>query len=585
MANLQPLNTISEFKFDYEVREDIKEFFKSRNYTLIIDRNINNFSCKAKYICCCGTQYDRTIKDVKKTLMCKICKNKKENNIQNTEKIIDNIKWIRVDGGWVSEDGRAKNVYDLTLTIQDRGRVYINKCKQKLNILIAKAFKLTNYEKLDIDKTYKIIHIDGDVSNNNINNLIITNEEKNNIESKKNSPKNKNIENKDINIIKQQINLIDDNYVELEFIDSDTDTDLIEVKCETTKNNYTYNFEFLFNYIDSSNYLNIPTEISTELYKNLNNETFKNDLLNWCVQNIKIPDNIISFDKCLKDLNNYNKSINTEIINNVIVANNVGNTFLNYYVLKDLLNSTSRKYNFIKYWNTPELKKNIICRTLINLQPKTIVFNSFIQSYGYMYNKVNNFPANVARSIYNKYGGKNVLDFCSGFGGRLLGFWNSNCEKYIGIDPNKNINYMQILNKLKTNCPKNKDVKIYRKCAEELDFKSFNTIFDCVFTSPPYYNLEVYTNDNTQSYNKYPQYNDWLNNFLWVCLNKSIEVLKSGGYLIINIKNIKKYNIADDMNNYLSTIKSLQRLPDIEMVQARRFYKKSKELLYVYQKL
>jgi len=569
MANLQP----------FEVRYDIKEFFKSRNYTLIIDRNITNFSCKAKYICCCGNEYDRTIKDVKKTLMCKICKNKKEINIENIQKIIDGIKWIRVDGGWVSEDGQAKNLYDLTLSIQDRGRVYINKSKQKLDNLIAKAFKILNYEKLGVDKTYNIIHIDNDVSNNSVNNLKITND------VKEKSPKKTLCENKDIYEIKQQINLNED-YVELEFVEENNDdNDLIEFKCETMKNKYSYNFEFLFKYIDSTNYINIPTEISKELYENLNNEKFKNDLLNWCVENIKIPDNIIKYDKSVSDLNNFNKSVNSEIINNIIIANNVGNAFLNYYVLKDILNSTSRKYNFINYWNTPELKKNIINRTLTNLQPKTIVFNSFIQSYGYMYNKVSNFPCNVARSIYNKYGGKNVLDFCSGFGGRLLGFWNSSCEKYVGIDPNKNINYVDILQKLKTTYSKNKEVKLYRKCAEELDFKSFNTIFDCVFTSPPYFNLEVYTNDNNQCYNKYPQYNDWLNKFLWVCLNKSIEVLKSGGYLIINIKNIKKYNIADDMNNYLSNLKTLQRLPDIEMVQSRKFYKKNKELLYVYQKV
>ena len=568
---LDILNETGEFK----VREDIIEFFKTRNYKLIINTDILNLSYKVKYICCCGNEYFRVIKDVKKTVMCKICKIKKENNIENIQKIVDGIKWIRIDGGWVSETGKAKNLYGVEMTIQNN-RVLINKSKQKLNNLIAKAFKLFNYEKLDVDKTYKIIHIDGDVLNNAITNLKITNEKllkKINLKipAKMKSKAILNTESKE-------------NYIELNFLDSDSDSDLIEIECENKKSN-TYNFEYLFKYIDSNNYINIPPEISQELYENLNNEIFKNDLLNWCVENIKIPDNIIDYDKCLRDLYNFNKSVNSEIINNTITANNVGNIFLNYYVLKDILNSSNKKYNFINYWNNLQLKKNIINRTLINLQPKSIVFNSFIQSYGYMYNKVSNFPPNVANSIYNMFGGDNVLDFCSGFGGRLLGFWNSNCKTYVGIDPNKNINYKGILNELQQKYSKNKKVKIYRKCAEELDFKSFNTIFDCVFTSPPYFNLEVYTNDNNQCYNKYPQYNDWLNKFLWVCLNKSIEVLKSGGYLIINIKNIKKYNIADDMNNYLLSIKKLQRLPDIEMIQSRKFLKKNKEFLYVYQKL
>ena len=570
--NKVKLLDISNEYGEFKVREDIIEFFKNRNYKLIINSDILNLSYKVKYICCCENEYIRVIKDIKKTLMCKICKIKKENNIQHVEKIIDNIKWIRIEGGWISETGKVKNLYDVEMTTRNN-RVLINKTKQNLTQLIVKAFKIPNYEKLDVDKTYKIIHIDGNINNNNINNLKITNEKKTCQRLE---------ENPDGFLKTAKLNLPHPGFLKTE-TKVDNDSDIIELDCENIEN--IYNFDFLFKYIDSTNYINIPSEISQELYLNLNNEVYKNDLLNWCVENIKIPDNIIPVDKHLNDLNNFNKSINTEIIDNKIVANNTGNTFLNYYMLKDILNSTSKKCNFGNYWNTPELKKTIISRTLINLQPKTIIFNSFIQSYGYMYNKVNNFPCNVACSIYNKYGGNNILDFCSGFGGRLLGFWNSNCKKYIGIDPNKNINYKGILKILQEKCSKNKKIKIYRKCAEELDFKSFDTIFDCVFTSPPYFNLEVYTNDNDQCYNKYPQYNDWLNNFLYVCLNKSIEVLKSGGYLIINIKNIKKYNIADDMNNYLSTIKTLQRLPDIEMVQSRKFLKKNKELIYVYKKM
>ena len=41
---------------------------------------------------------------------------------------------------------------------------------------------------------------------------------------------------------------------------------------------------------------------------------------------------------------------------------------------------------------------------------------------------------------------------------------------------------------------------------------NFDTLgkFDMIFTCPPYYNLEVYTEDKNQSCNRYPEYKFWL---------------------------------------------------------------------------
>jgi len=74
--------------------------------------------------------------------------------------------------------------------------------------------------------------------------------------------------------------------------------------------------------------------------------------------------------------------------------------------------------------------------------------------------------------------------------------------------------------------------------------------YDLVFSSPPYFDIEIYSEELSQSCNKYKEYQDWLDKFLWVLVDESKRILKEDGRLIINIKNIGKYKIADDLCKY-----------------------------------
>lgn len=67
-------------------------------------------------------------------------------------------------------------------------------------------------------------------------------------------------------------------------------------------------------------------------------------------------------------------------------------------------------------------------------------------------------------------------------------------------------------------------------------------------------------------------------------MNNCVNVLKQGGFLAINIKNIERYNIANDMNKYLSNISQLKRLEDILIFQPKKFKTNKQEFIYVYVK-
>lgn len=59
-------------------------------------------------------------------------------------------------------------------------------------------------------------------------------------------------------------------------------------------------------------------------------------------------------------------------------------------------------------------------------------------------------------------------------------------------------------------------------------------------TSPPYFNREQYSKDENQSFNKYPLYQQWVDNFLTGMINNVFELLVPFGRFYLNIANTKE---------------------------------------------
>jgi len=102
-----------------------------------------------------------------------------------------------------------------------------------------------------------------------------------------------------------------------------------------------------------------------------------------------------------------------------------------------------------------------------------------------------------------------VLDPCCGFGSRLLGFKSKYPNgKYIGCEPNVET-YNELI-RLVSSANWN-DVEIYN-CKFEDYIDKYNK-YDLIFTSIPYYNIEIYNNNI-----EYKSLEEWRNTFI-----KSIE--------------------------------------------------------------
>jgi len=134
----------------------------------------------------------------------------------------------------------------------------------------------------------------------------------------------------------------------------------------------------------------------------------------------------------------------------------------------------------------------------------------------------------LAMEIYHKFKPHTVLDMTMGWGGRLVGACALDVPEYIGIDMNKDLEepYKQMITKLKELGTKTK-IKLMFQNALNVDYSKLK--YDMVFTSPPYYNIEIYK--GTERMKK----EQWDNEFYKPLFEKTYKYLQRNGYYILNV--------------------------------------------------
>lgn len=156
---------------------------------------------------------------------------------------------------------------------------------------------------------------------------------------------------------------------------------------------------------------------------------------------------------------------------------------------------------------------------------------------------VSNFRPTAAAALYKVFCPPNgtVLDMSCGYGGRLLGARLANV-KYIGTDPCE-----KTMNGLKEMCDmymKNYDIELHQ-LGSEVFVPEENSI-DFAFTSPPYFDWEAYSNEETQSYVKFDTKEAWVNGFLGGTFRNVHKGLKDNCFMAINIANTKTHPTLEE---------------------------------------
>jgi len=148
---------------------------------------------------------------------------------------------------------------------------------------------------------------------------------------------------------------------------------------------------------------------------------------------------------------------------------------------------------------------------------------------------VSNFRPTAAKVVYENYGGDGVTwDMSCGWGGRLLGALSSKrIKKYIGTEPSTKT--FEGLKQIKKDFSYiNTEVELHKLGSEV--FRPKEKV-DLCFTSPPYFDTEKYSDEETQSYIKYPTEQEWVDGFLFKTIENCYNSLKKNGYLLMNIAN------------------------------------------------
>ena len=174
--------------------------------------------------------------------------------------------------------------------------------------------------------------------------------------------------------------------------------------------------------------------------------------------------------------------------------------------------------------------------------------------YGGVYNKreyiyrntkeANQFKITTTMYIIDYFNCKKMLDFTAGWGDRLFGAVIKDIE-YVGIDPNIELQPGHNEN-INTFGDPNKQI-IHYNYAENFDFSTLDNDYDVCFTSPPFFDVEIYSNNINLETN----FRLWLHNFLFDVITKSWSKIRLNGHLCLHIGDTKQNPIIEPTILYI----------------------------------
>jgi hypothetical protein len=165
---------------------------------------------------------------------------------------------------------------------------------------------------------------------------------------------------------------------------------------------------------------------------------------------------------------------------------------------------------------------------------------------------VSNFKPAIAKFLYQKYAlNGRVFDYSCGFGSRMLAAMSLDME-YVGCEPNlktfDNLNKFGGFLKEKTKG----NFFVTDKGSEETVYK--RNYFSFAFSSPPFFDYEIYSQDLGQSIIKFPVYEDWIFKYWKKTIENSFQAVIPGGYFGVCVSINKHEHIIKSTKDFCTEI-------------------------------
>jgi len=166
-------------------------------------------------------------------------------------------------------------------------------------------------------------------------------------------------------------------------------------------------------------------------------------------------------------------------------------------------------------------------------------------------NVATNFPPMKAKSIYEKYCPQNgvIFDYSCGFGGRMLGALTSkNNYKYFGVDPcTETYENLKVLGGyIESVTGRKNSFKVLCSGSENINYHPLTA--DFAFSSPPYFNLESYSDEDTQCYIKFGDIESWIAGYVKPTIQNIYGMLKHNRFYAVNIAD---FNVGNKKVQYV----------------------------------
>ena len=196
-------------------------------------------------------------------------------------------------------------------------------------------------------------------------------------------------------------------------------------------------------------------------------------------------------------------------------------------------------------------KENMVKALLTNVSMHSTPYKSELRRMLTQFcggkNSITKYKPIVAKAIVSLFNAKRVLDPCIGWGGRMLGSLAAGTDTvYVGCEPDLNTfkGLENIMNDLQL--PSNRVTLL--NLPAEAAFEQIGEMgkFDMVLTSPPYYNLEIYTSGE-QSLQNFPTWESWVELWLKPVILSCLDSLTEHGVSCWSVKDFqtdKKYPLA-----------------------------------------
>jgi hypothetical protein len=276
-------------------------------------------------------------------------------------------------------------------------------------------------------------------------------------------------------------------------------------------------------------------------------------------------------------LEQYNDLVECQVDLTTVQLNNqhrLGNSICRYFCHSFFHSKTREECSIFEAYGGKEKITKVVSNKLLdgrgsyNFSPMTMIDEvRDMRLSGY----ISLFKPAIAKYICLKYSnpGDVVGDYSSGFGGRLLGAMSCG-RKYIGTDPLTAVELQNMINYFNF-----KDCEVIQIGSEY--YRGEENSVDLYWSSPPYYDLEIYSDSLSQSYNKginyfYNKYwRDTLENIKWM--------LKPGKYFGVNVS-AKYYKMVEIAKEYFGEI-----VEEINLVSMRYHFNGNKvksEKIYMF---